>query len=236
MFPPEFFEHLPNWEWGLGDHRRPVIRFSDAPRATCRWCGEAIVHLEGTLEGKPDRRRRWHPECVDAYNATDPRELRRRVRGRDRGRCAVCRLDTYELKRRMKGRGMWSKLCAKGFVKRRSLWELDHIVPLIDSGGHDLTNLQTLCVPCHREKTARESRERASRRTTQCARDETATTCSESAAPIIEPSNLDPDPFDRELGQLLTRADEANTRIAAMLDGANGAGRDSNLASDVDCE
>ena len=44
----------------------------------------------------------------------------------------------------------------RGFVRRRSLWELDHVVPLIDGGGHEPSNLQTLCVPCHREKSARE--------------------------------------------------------------------------------
>jgi 5-methylcytosine-specific restriction endonuclease McrA len=50
-----------------------------------------------------------------------------------------------------------------GFVPRRSLWELDHKIPLIDGGTHDLSNLQTLCVPCHREKSAREHSERAVR-------------------------------------------------------------------------
>lgn len=201
-------------------HRRPVIRFSDAPRATCRWCGEAIVHQEGANKGKPDRRRRWHPQCVDTYNATDPRELRRRVRRRDRGRCAVCRLDTYALKRRMKGRGMWSKLCEKGFVRRRALWELDHIVPLIDGGSHDPSNLQTLCVPCHREKTAGENRQRASRRATRVAQAETADTGLEPERAVVEPAVSASDDLDRELARLLARVDEANARIAATLDSA----------------
>jgi 5-methylcytosine-specific restriction protein A len=199
----------------LGAHRRPVIRFSDAPRGTCRWCGEAIVYLGGAKQGKPDRRRRWHPECVDAYNATDPRELRRRVRRRDRGQCAVCRLDTYALKRRMKGRGMWSKLCEKGFVRRRSLWELDHIVPLIEAGSHDLSNLQTLCVPCHRKKTACESRQRAIRRTTQ--RAQAAGGGSTPAGEVGESAISVSDDLDRELERLLARVDEANARIAATL-------------------
>jgi 5-methylcytosine-specific restriction endonuclease McrA len=51
----------------------------------------------------------------------------------------------------------------KGFVPRRSLWELDHKLPLIDGGTHDLSNLQTLCVPCHRKKSAYEHSERAAR-------------------------------------------------------------------------
>jgi len=108
-----------------------------------------------------DRRRRWHPICVATYNATDPRALRQRVRRRDRGVCALCRVDTLQLRRGFKGRGMWARMRKQGFVPRRSLWELDHKIPLIDGGTHELSNLQTLCVPCHRKKSAREHSERA---------------------------------------------------------------------------
>jgi len=58
---------------------------------------------------------------------------------------------------------MWARMRKQGFVPRRSLWELDHKVPLIDGGTHDLSNLQTLCVPCHRKKSALEQRERVDR-------------------------------------------------------------------------
>lgn len=144
-------------------HRRPEIRFSDAPRAICRWCGEAIVYPDGPKQGQPDRRRRWHPECVVAYDASDPREARRRVRKRDRGICAACGLDTRVVKKAHRGRGSARALRALGYVPRRSLWELDHVVPLIDGGGHELANLQTLCTPCHKRKTAAEARQRAER-------------------------------------------------------------------------
>lgn len=144
-------------------HRRPEIRFSDAERGTCRWCGEAIVYGDGPKQGTPDRRRRWHPDCVDDYNLSDPREARRRVRRRDRGICAACGIDTRALRRAHRGRGSVRALRALGFVPRRSLWELDHIVPLIDGGGHELANLQTLCTPCHKNKTAAEARDRAAK-------------------------------------------------------------------------
>ncbi|MCH2170831.1 HNH endonuclease [Myxococcota bacterium] len=95
---------------------------------------------------------------------SDPREARRRVRRRDRGRCAMCNLDTNALRRRVRGRGATRRLRELGFLPRRSLWEVDHIVPLVDGGGHDLSNLQTLCMPCHRLKTAQEAGERRNRR------------------------------------------------------------------------
>jgi 5-methylcytosine-specific restriction enzyme A len=35
------------------------------------------------------------------------------------------------------------------------LWDADHIVPVVEGGGEcDLANLQTLCLKCHRERTA----------------------------------------------------------------------------------
>jgi 5-methylcytosine-specific restriction endonuclease McrA len=151
-------------------HRRPEIRWSDAPWGTCRWCGEAIVHEGGDKRGEPDRRRRWHPACVADYARSDPREARRRVRKRDRGRCAACGLDTYALRRRIQGRGSHRKLRELGFKPRKSLWELDHIVPLVDGGSHDLANLQTLCTPCHKRKTAREAGARRERRRAEAER------------------------------------------------------------------
>ena len=148
----------------MSAHRRPEIRFSDAPRGTCRWCGDAILHEGGARRGEPNLRRRWHPACVDEYNRSDPREARRRVRKRDRGRCANCGLDTYALKRSIKGKGSHRKLRELGFKPRKSLWELDHVVPLVDGGSHDPSNLQTLCTPCHKRKTAAEAIRRGQQR------------------------------------------------------------------------
>lgn len=147
----------------MSAHRRPQIPYSDAPRGTCRWCGEPILHESGPKKGELNKRRRWHPSCVDTYNESDPRKARRVVRKRDRGHCAWCGLDTYALRRKIVGRGSHGKLRELGFKPRKSLWELDHIVPLIDGGGHETTNLQTLCTPCHKIKTTREANERRER-------------------------------------------------------------------------
>ncbi len=143
-------------------------------------------------------RRRWHPACVEEYEASDPREARRRVRLRDRGICRACGLDTRRLAREMRGRGRARRLRERGFHPRRSLWELDHIVPLIEGGSHEADNLQTLCVPCHRAKTASEARQRAARRA-----DESLAAAVEGAADDLE--------------ELLQRADEANARVETLL-------------------
>lgn len=42
--------------------------------------------------------------------------------------------------------------------------EVDHRVPLIDGGSFMLTNLQLLCLSCHKVKTAKEASTRAQRR------------------------------------------------------------------------
>jgi len=191
----------------MSEHRRPEIAFSDAPRGTCRWCGEAILYLEGPKQGEVNLRRRWHPDCVEVYNATDPREARRRVRKRDRGRCADCALDTYPLRRKIRGmgRGATRELRRLGFKPRKSLWELDHIVPLIDGGSHDLENLQTLCTPCHVKKTSEEARLRSARAKELAAL--------ESPPPARAPRKR----ASRSLDELLEQADDANARAEALL-------------------
>jgi hypothetical protein len=122
------------------------------------------------------------------------------VRKRDRGVCRACGLDTSALRRKVRGRGRAKHLRELGFQPRRSLWELDHVVPLIDGGSHDPANLQTLCVPCHRKKSAHETRERARARA--------------AAEPQQEQST------DLTLETLLARADAANERAEALLEGA----------------
>jgi 5-methylcytosine-specific restriction endonuclease McrA len=112
----------------------PEIPFSDAPRGTCRWCGEVILKSDGNQ----NCRRRWHPECEDAFHfQIYPQVARWRVWERDRGVCAECGVQSF------------------------SGWEADHIEPIWAGGRHDMSNLQTLCSGCHKEKTAGEAKQRA---------------------------------------------------------------------------
>lgn len=53
----------------------------------------------------------------------------------------------------------WCVMCAaKGL--RRLVAEFDHIVSIADGGPDVDSNLQGLCLPCHRAKSAEESRRR----------------------------------------------------------------------------
>jgi 5-methylcytosine-specific restriction enzyme A len=66
---------------------------------------------------------------------------------------------------------LWASHHTREEVKRRygdcrsssgHTWEADHIVPVIEGGGEcDLSNLRTLCLPCHRKVTAELAKRRA---------------------------------------------------------------------------
>ena len=137
------------------------------PKAKCRLC-------DGEL---PSRRRAWCSEdCLDAYfMVISGSHVRVKVFERDRGVCAECGLDTNELENRVRYLAMEPKrvavnmLAAQGFNASlwggwTSLWDADHIDPLNEGGGYGLDNLQTLCTPCHKEKTAEQAGRKAKQR------------------------------------------------------------------------
>ena len=91
--------------------------------------------------------------------------------------CAACDMDTRAAKREIArqareasshGARAWRTMTELGLLLRlegfdvcRSLWEMDHAVPLASGGKNEIENLWTLCQLCHRAKTARENRLRA---------------------------------------------------------------------------
>jgi 5-methylcytosine-specific restriction protein A len=120
-------------------------------RPLCRWCN---------LEIPPRRFTFCSDWCVHEWRLrTDPGYLREQVFERDRGICALCRIDTraayIDLKRsrgthRLRILAHWNLKR----ISRKTLWDADHIVPVVEGGGEcDLANLRTLCLICHRRET-----------------------------------------------------------------------------------
>jgi len=67
--------------------------------------------------------------------------------------------------KRQRGTGRTRGLAKWGLksMNRKSLWDADHILPVVEGGGGcDLDNIRTLCLICHRKVTV-ELRERLKR-------------------------------------------------------------------------
>jgi 5-methylcytosine-specific restriction protein A len=129
-------------------------------------------------------------ECLHEWKIrSDPSYARQQVLKRDKGVCAACNLDcekiiriAKKLQRRLVGYNRhrftttqrrldsllakWPKLGKGGRYSGqfRSLWQADHIVPVIEGGGEcGLDNYRTLCTPCHHKETAALARRRAAK-------------------------------------------------------------------------
>ena len=121
-------------------------------RNLCRWCNLEVP--KGRLTFCSD----W---CVEEWRLrTDPGYVREKVFERDRGMCAQCGTDCMAALTHLKRQRGAARLRAYADwgVKpswRRSLWDADHIVPVVEGGGEcDLSNIRTLCLKCHRAATA----------------------------------------------------------------------------------
>jgi len=129
-------------------------------RSLCRWCNLEVP--KGRFTFCSD----W---CVEEWRfRTDPGYLREKVLERDRGVCSSCGVDCLaawrDLKRlrgaaRLKAWMDWGLRAGS----RKSLWDADHLVPVIEGGGEcDLDNIRTLCLKCHRQATAELRKRRGS--------------------------------------------------------------------------
>jgi 5-methylcytosine-specific restriction enzyme A len=125
-------------------------------RNLCRWCN---------LEVPKGRITFCSDYCVEEWRLrSDPGHLRQKVFERDRGICAVCGIDTVAAERqfkRLRGATRLKALIDWGLrgpsrkTGRKSLWDADHILPVVEGGGEcDLENIRTLCLKCHRAATA----------------------------------------------------------------------------------
>ena len=112
--------------------------------------------------------------CVDEWRLrTDPGYLREKTFERDKGVCAICRVDTtaaYLALKKSRGVARIRQLQHWNLktINRRSLWDADHVIPVAEGGGAcDLSNIRTLCLRCHRDVT-RQLRERLVGRQINC--------------------------------------------------------------------
>lgn len=100
--------------------------------------------------------------CVHEHKLrSDPAYARAAVFTRDKGVCAVCRVDTEAVRTELlampvkRRRRVASELGFPLHRLRTSLWDCDHVRPVALGGGETgLSNLQTLCLRCHHRKTA----------------------------------------------------------------------------------
>ena len=128
-------------------------------RWRCRWCW-------GPCSGR--RTSFCCQECADEAMIRCGRGIRWYIRRRDKGICADCGVNASELRtavRRAVLKVPWTKRykiyrrmgISSSSEAYRSWWDADHIVPVEDGGGAcGLDNYQTLCIWCHKEKSAKQ--------------------------------------------------------------------------------
>ncbi len=130
---------------------RTALEKGENQRALCRWCRLEV----------PARRFTFCSEyCVHEWKLrTDPGYLREQVHRRDNGVCSQCGVNTqaaYAELKRSRGTHRLKLLAQWGLkrISRKSLWDADHIVPVVEGGGEcDIANLRTLCLVCHKKQT-----------------------------------------------------------------------------------
>ncbi len=135
-----------------GRVKRTAVPRGPNGRGLCRWC---------SLEVPPRRFTFCSAYCVHEWRLrSQPAYLREQVLLRDKGMCCGCGADTlleWRRLRRLRGQARLELMAHWGLKTklRKSLWDADHIVPVVEGGGEcDLLNIRTLCLRCHRVATA----------------------------------------------------------------------------------
>ena len=120
-------------------------------RGLCRWCSFEVPRGRYTFCSE---------FCVHEWKLrTQPAYLREQVLKRDRGICSSCGVDTISAARKLRYARGTSRIALLEYWglrrrSRKSLWDADHIVPVIEGGGEcDLENIRTMCLRCHRQAT-----------------------------------------------------------------------------------
>jgi 5-methylcytosine-specific restriction protein A len=188
---------LSAWQWD----KQHGVAYGPNGFRLCRLCKTETTYKRATL-------------CSEACRTkwaimTSPGYARQLVYQRDKGVCALCSLDTDMLSEHINAPGRaYSRLPYKDRPRSRtarfgryyghpltrarvSLWDADHIVPVVEGGGEcDLDNLRTLCLWCHKQETAalaaRRARERSVKVFTEKRAKHLGTTVAEQMALFTE--------------------------------------------------
>lgn len=136
---------------------------------TCVKCGRPLTGRQTRWCGKT---------CGDAaYEEVmilrgSPQVIRNVLILRDKGICAVCGLDTEKRQRALQHAIRWAYITKHradvwlervfpGEIWWGPVWHADHIIELADGGKNEMSNFQTLCVPCHKTKSKESAAMRA---------------------------------------------------------------------------
>lgn len=122
-------------------------------RNLCRYCGTEVL---------PPRRTFCSDKCVHEWKIrSSPKYARACVRKRDKGICQQCGLNCTKLAQEIRQlpRDQRLKRAAELNIPKhrigKSLWDMDHVLSVAEGGGLcSIMGLLTLCIWCHKKKTA----------------------------------------------------------------------------------
>lgn len=131
---------------------------NEAGYRMCRWCSGSVL---------PPKRTFCSADCIHEHRLrTQPKYVRQCCYYRDKGICAICRIDTKKTAkqaRELTGKNLKDFLASYNIgIKRKihkrklggGLWDADHIVRVTDGGGLcGMNNIRTLCISCHKKVT-----------------------------------------------------------------------------------
>lgn len=150
--------------------RQRKVKFEDLyPKlgGQCRLCRNTLTGRQRSWCSKKCYFQAWEHAQI-ARGSSE--HMRKALKRRDKEICAKCNRDCATVKKifdrvgssilkyEWKDRSLhpyYMVMRYFGFTPYKHTWEADHILELRDGGEHTLDNLQTLCIPCHKEKTKR---------------------------------------------------------------------------------
>ncbi len=149
--------------------RNPKIEFQSVFPITgdCRYCHKPLLGKQTSWCSKLCQESAWADICILRGSS---KYVRKALKKRDKEICAACNRDCNLTKRVIDHAGTsinhliknaWTHqlepeyyiLRYFGFIPFKHTWEADHIIEVRDGGSNELSNFQTLCIPCHKIKT-----------------------------------------------------------------------------------